>query len=42
MRGFFLAIVGLVLASASTAQVPASQSGKRTKNNLRRVPSLDK
>ena len=28
MRGFFVAIVGLVLASASTAQVPASQSGK--------------
>jgi protocatechuate 3,4-dioxygenase beta subunit len=28
MRGFLLAIVGLVLASASTAQVPAPQSGK--------------
>ncbi len=28
MRGFLLAIVGLVLATASTAQVPAPQSGK--------------
>jgi len=28
MRGFLLAIVGLVLASASTAQVPVSRSGK--------------
>ena len=28
MRAFLLAMVGLVLASASTAQVPASQSGK--------------
>jgi uncharacterized GH25 family protein len=30
MRGFFLAIVGLVLASASAAQVPVSRSGKST------------